>query len=142
QTLKFFPPIITEIAITTIGQSLMPVGADWAAGSAAQEGTADYASKENLLHATDTLLVVHIPSKSDIAILPRQAILLPIIICTAAAAILGIADLSGVMTGEIVAAPKPFAFGAPTFAVGAILSLVIVNLVNITEATADMLAVG
>src|SRR5699024_9675292 len=62
--------------------------------------------------------------------------------CALPISILGIADLSGVMTGEIVAAPKPFAFGAPTFAVGAILSLVIVNLVNMTEATADMLAVG
>lgn len=142
QILKFFPPIVTGIVITTIGLSLMPVGADWAAGGAALEGTADYASVENLLLAAGTLLVVLILSKSGIAILSRLAILLAIIIGTAAAAILGIADLSGVMTGEIVAAPKPFAFGAPTFAVGAILSLVIVNLVNMTEATADMLAVG
>src|SRR5690625_7158616 len=88
------------------------------------------------------MLVVLILSKSGIAILSRLAILLAIIIGTAAAAILGIADLSGVMTGDLVAAPKPFAFGAPTFAVGATLSLVIVNLVNMTDATAAMRAAG
>ena len=42
----------------------------------------------------------------------------------------------------MVAFPTPFAFGAPTFQVAAIVSMLIVILVTLTETTADILAVG
>ena len=44
--------------------------------------------------------------------------------------------------GEIVAVPAIFAFGAPTFEIAAIISMIIVVLVTMTETTADILAVG
>ena len=44
--------------------------------------------------------------------------------------------------GPVVAFPTPFAFGAPTFHVAAIISMLIVILVTLTETTADILAVG
>ena len=44
--------------------------------------------------------------------------------------------------GAIFSLPEPFAFGAPTFQIAAILSMVVVILVIMTETTADILAVG
>lgn len=142
QILRFFPPVVTGVVITTIGLSLMPVGADWAMGGADADGTADYGSMQNMALAGGTLLIVIVLSKVGIAAISRLSILLAIVIGTVIAALTGVADLSEVFSGEIVAAPTPFAFGLPTFSIGAIVSMLIVNLVNMTEATADMLAVG
>jgi NCS2 family nucleobase:cation symporter-2 len=44
--------------------------------------------------------------------------------------------------GEIVAFPTPFAFGPPTFEIAAIISMLIVILVTLTETSADIIAVG
>ena len=52
------------------------------------------------------------------------------------------ADFSKVAQGPIVAFPTPFAFGPPTFHVAAIISMLIVILVTLTETSADILAVG
>jgi NCS2 family nucleobase:cation symporter-2 len=52
------------------------------------------------------------------------------------------ADFSKVAQGEIVAFPTPFAFGPPTFEVAAIVSMLIVILVTLTETSADIIAVG
>lgn len=142
QVLRFFPPVVTGVVILAIGLSLMPVGADWAMGGAAAAGTDSYGSIANLTLAGGTLLVVILLSKLGIAALSRLSILLAIVIGTTVAAFLGMADLGGLFGGQVVELPTPLAFGAPTFAVGAIVSLFIVNLVNMTEATADMLAVG
>jgi NCS2 family nucleobase:cation symporter-2 len=52
------------------------------------------------------------------------------------------ADFSKVGQGEIVAFPTPFAFGPPTFEIAAIISMLIVILVTLTETSADIIAVG
>ena len=52
------------------------------------------------------------------------------------------ADFSKVGDGPIVAFPTPFHLGAPTFEIAAIISMLIVVLVILTETMADILAVG
>jgi xanthine/uracil permease len=52
------------------------------------------------------------------------------------------ADFSKVGQGPIAAFPTPFHLGAPTFEIAAIISMVIVVLVILTETMADILAVG
>jgi uric acid transporter len=54
----------------------------------------------------------------------------------------GMADFSKVGNGPIVAFPTPFHLGAPTFEIAAIISMLIVVLVILTETMADILAVG
>jgi NCS2 family nucleobase:cation symporter-2 len=81
-------------------------------------------------------------SKVGSGMVSRLSILLAIIIATVVAAIVGKADFSQVGSGAIVAFPEPFHFGLPTFQPAAIVSMVIVILVILTETTADILAVG
>ncbi|GHD12370.1 uracil permease [Zhihengliuella salsuginis] len=140
RVIRFFPPVVTGVVITMIGLSLTPVAADWSMGG--DESAADYASLENIGLAAMTLVIVLALSKVGNAAISRLSILLAIVIGTLVAWALGIADFSQVGDGAIFALPQPFAFGAPTFQAGAIISMVIVVLVILTETTADILAVG
>lgn len=137
---KYFPPVVTGTVITVIGLSLMPVAARWAMGNNTK--APEFGSVANIGLAALTLLIVLILSKISIPAVSRLSILLAIVLGTGAAALLGRADFSGVGNGAIVAVPTPFAFGPPTFHVAAIISMVIVVLVILTETTADILAVG
>ena len=138
--IKFFPPVVTGIVITTIGLTLMPVAANWAMGG--NPAAENYGSLSNIGLAAGTLALVLLLSKLGSSAISRLSILLAIVGGTIIAAILGLADFSGVADGEIIAIPQPFAFGWPTFEVAAIISMVIVVLVTMTETTADILAVG
>ncbi len=139
QIIRFFPPVVTGVVITTIGLTLMPVAAGWAMGN---QGSDDYGSMANIGLAFLTFVIVLVLSKVGVATISRLSILLAIVIGTVVAAILGMADFSGIGDGEVVAVPAIFAFGAPTFEIAAIISMIIVVLVTMTETTADILAVG
>lgn len=140
KVIRFFPPVVTGVVITTIGLTLMPVAANWAMGGNAQ--AEDYGSLGNIGLAALTLLLVLVFSKVGSAALSRLSILLAIVAGTVVAAVLGVADFSAVPDGPVVAIPEPFAFGLPTFGIAAIISMTIVVLVTMTETTADILAVG
>ena len=75
-------------------------------------------------------------------ILRRLAILAAIVLGTVIAYIAGFTDFSSVSTGPIFAFPSFFHFGSPVFEFSAILSMVIVTLVIMTETTADIIAIG
>jgi NCS2 family nucleobase:cation symporter-2 len=122
---RFFPPVVTGTVITTIGLTLMPVAANWAMGG--NKKAADYGSVANIGLAGITLALVLLLSK---------------VIGTGVAVVTGMADFSKVGDGPIVAFPTPFHLGVPTFEVAAIISMVIVVLVILTETMADILAVG
>ncbi|KAE8762598.1 nucleobase:cation symporter-2 family protein [Georgenia thermotolerans] len=140
KVIRFFPPVVTGVVITTIGLTLMPVAANWTLGGNPEaEG---YGSPANIGLAALTFLVVLVLSKVGIAAVSRLSILLAIVIGTLVAAALGMADFSGVGDGAVVALPTPFAFGMPHFEIAAIISMTIVVLVTMTETTADILAVG
>lgn len=140
QIIRFFPPVVTGVVITTIGLTLMPVAGNWAmGGNAAAE---DYGSVGNIGLAGLTLLIVLVLSKVNNATISRLSILLAIVAGTVVAVFTGAADFSNVGSGSIVAFPTPFAFGMPTFNMAAIISMLIVIIVTMTETTADILAVG
>jgi uric acid transporter len=140
KVIRFFPPVVNGVVITTIGLTLMPVAANWAMGGNRQ--AEDYGSMANIGLAAITLVVVLLLSKLGNATISRLSILLAIVIGTVIAVVLGRADFSKVGDGPIFAVPTPFAFGAPTFEIAAIISMLIVILVTLTETTADILAVG
>ncbi|SNT38825.1 nucleobase:cation symporter-2 family protein [Rhodococcoides kyotonense] len=142
KVVRFFPPIVTGSIITVIGLSLMPVAARWITGQEMVGGqpNPDYLDVGNIGLAMFTLLAVLILTK--IPRVSRLSILLGLVVGTVVALLFGKADVDGVGDAAIVAAPTPFAFGAPIFAVGAILSMTIVILVIMVETTADILAVG
>ncbi|KUG61722.1 uracil permease [Kocuria rosea subsp. polaris] len=137
---RFFPPVVTGVVITAIGLTLFPVAARWAMGGNAQ--SPEYGSVGNLGLAGLTLLIILLLSKVGSATISRLSILLGLVLGTVAAVLLGKADFSQVLEGNIFAFPEPLAFGPPVFEVAAILSMFIVVLVILTETTADIIAVG
>ncbi|MFT4213166.1 MAG: nucleobase:cation symporter-2 family protein [Microbacterium sp.] len=147
RVVRFFPAVVTGSIITVIGLSLMPVAARWITGNATVTNDAGevventgFASMDKILLALFSFLVVIVLSK--IQALSRLAVLLGLAIGTIVALIFGMVDVSAVSSSAIFALPTPFAFGLPQFAIGAIISMVIVILVIMVETTADLLAVG
>lgn len=142
---RFFPPVVTGSIITVIGLSLMPVAGKWISGQpllfvgGKPTPNPAFGATANIALAMFTLLVVLLLSK--VKMFARMAILLSLVIGTVAALFTGQATFK--LAGQaIVAFPQPFKFGMPIFAVGAIVSMVIVMLVIMVETTADILAVG
>ncbi|KIS25828.1 uracil permease [Arthrobacter sp. SPG23] len=138
--IRFFPPVVTGTVITTIGLTLMPVAANWAMGG--NNKAPNYGSMANIGLAAATMAIVLLLSKVGNAAISRLSILLAMVLGTGIAFAFGMADFSKVGQGEIVAFPTPFAFGPPTFEIAAIISMLIVILVTLTETSADIIAVG
>jgi uric acid transporter len=138
--IRFFPPVVTGTVITTIGLTLMPVAANWAMGG--NNKAPNYGSVANIGLAAGTMGIVLLLSKVGSAAISRLSILLAMVLGTLIALVFGMADFSKVGQGEIVAFPTPFAFGPPTFELAAIISMLIVILVTLTETSADIIAVG
>lgn len=138
--IRFFPPLVTGTVITVIGLSLMPVAARWAMGG--NPKTADWGAPENIGLAALTLGLVLLLSKTGRGGLKRLAVLLAMALGTLLAAALGKADFSGVMQGDVFALPGMLSFGWPQFDLAAILSMVLIVLVLLTETTAGLVAIG
>lgn len=136
----FFPPVVTGTVITTIGLTLMPVAANWAMGGNSK--APNYGSMANIGLAAATMAIVLLLSKVGNAAISRLSILLAMVLGTVIAFVFGMADFSKVGQGDVVAFPTPFAFGPPTFEIAAIISMLIVILVTLTETSADIIAVG
>ncbi|MGO2844610.1 MAG: nucleobase:cation symporter-2 family protein [Brevibacterium aurantiacum] len=138
--IRFFPPVVTGVVITAIGLTLIPTAANWAMGD--DEAAADYGSVQNIALAFITFAVILLLSKVGSAAISRLSILLGLIIGTGIGAAMGMTDFSEVGQGAPVAIPGLLPFGAPTFDLAAIGSMLIVILVIKTETAADVLAVG
>ena len=137
--LHFFPPVVTGSVITVIGISLLPVAIKWAGGGA---GTPDFGSLSNVVLAAITLVIILLVYRFLPGFFSRIAILIGLVAGGVVAAIMGKIDFSQVSEAQGFAISTPFHFGAPTFQVAAIVSMVIVMLVIMTETTADLLAIG
>lgn len=89
-----------------------------------------------------TLAIVICLNLSRNASIRRLSILLAIVMGSVLAYLFGFGDFSKVGHGAWVQFPSFFAFGMPTFELSAIISMLIVTLVIMTETTADIIAVG
>ena len=138
--IRFFPPIVTGSVITIIGLSLLPVAVRWMMGG--NKNAPDWGSVENIGLALITLTIVIAFNLSRHASIRRLSILLAIVFGTVLAFVAGFGDFSKVGQGTWFQVPSFFAFGMPTFELTAIISMLIVTLVIMTETTADIIAVG
>lgn len=138
--IRFFPPVVTGSVITTIGITLVPVAANWAMGG--DEDAADYGSVANIGLAALTLVIALVLSKVGSGTISRLSFLLSIIFGTLVAFTVGKTDFSEIAGASAFALPHPFVLGLPTFNIAAIVSMVIVVLVILTETSADILAIG
>lgn len=138
--IRFFPAIVTGCVITIIGISLMPVAVRWAMGGNSK--AADFGSVENIALAAMTLLILLLLSRFGNVTTRRLSILFAIVIGAILSAVMGFGNYSRILDGAWIAAPNFLAFGAPVFSLSAILAMVIVMIVILTETTADIIAVG
>lgn len=138
--IRFFPPVVTGCVITMIGISLTPVAIRWIMGG--NPKAENWGDPANVGLAALTLAIVLIFSMLRSVILRRLAILVAIVLGTIFAWGMGFTDFSKVAAGPIFAIPNLFHFGMPVFEVTAILSMLIVTLVIMTETTADIIALG
>ncbi|MGW3339477.1 nucleobase:cation symporter-2 family protein [Streptomyces sp. NPDC001009] len=137
--LRFFPPLVTGTVILIIGVSLLPVAGDWAAGGV---GARDFGAPRNLALAAFVLAVVLGVQRFAPAFLARVAVLTGIVAGLVVAVPFGFTDFGGVADADWVGISTPFHFGAPEFRVSAIVSMLVVALVTMTETTGDLIAVG
>ncbi len=137
--LHFFPPVVTGSVITVIGISLLPVAIRWAGGGG---GSPDFGSLSNVGLAATTLAIILLVYRFLPGFFSRIAILIGLVAGGVVAALFGKIDFSMVSQAQGFAVSTPFHFGAPTFEAAAIVSMVIVMLVIMTETTADLLAIG
>jgi NCS2 family nucleobase:cation symporter-2 len=137
--LRFFPPLVTGTVILIIGLSLLPVAGNWAAGG---QGGEDFGAPGNLALAGFVLLVVLGVQRFAPPFLSRIAVLVGIVVGLVVAVPLGFTDFGGVADAAWLGVSTPFHFGAPVFEVSAIVSMLVVALVIMTETTGDLIAVG
>ncbi|MBD9728999.1 nucleobase:cation symporter-2 family protein [Streptomyces caniscabiei] len=137
--LRFFPPLVTGTVILVIGLSLLPVAGNWAAGGV---GASDFGAPRNLALAAFVLLVVVGVQRFAPVFLSRIAVLVGIVVGLAVAVPLGFTDFGAVRDAGWLGVSTPFHFGAPVFQLSAILSMLVVALVTMTETTGDLIAVG
>ncbi|CAI0823633.1 Putative purine permease ygfU [Serratia quinivorans] len=140
QIIRFFPPVVTGTVVTVIGLSLMPVAVRWAMGGNAR--AADWGSTGNIGLAAFTLVVILLLNKVGSLALKRLSVLLAMVIGCVAAVLVGKVSFAAVGNGPWLAFPEPFAYGWPTFELSAIISMLLIVLVLLTETTAGLMAVG
>ena len=137
--LHLFPPVVTGVVITVIGISLLPVSFGWAGGGT---GTPNFGDPANIALAAVTLLIILPIYRFLPGFLSRVAILAGLVLGTLVAWPFGKVDFSRIGQAQWFAVSTPFHFGPPPFEIAAIVSMVIVMLVIMTETTADILAIG
>ncbi len=135
---RFFPPVVTGSVITIIGLSLIPV----AAGDAVTgpDGKQDPANGKYLLYALGTVLFIVLLQRLFRGFIATIAVLIGLVVGTLVAWALGDADFGGVAKSSVIGVTTPFYFGAPKFALGAIIAMVIVMLITAVETTGDVFA--
>lgn len=138
--MRFFPHLVTGVVITLIGVTLMPVPVEWARGGDVQ--APDFGSPSNLALAAVTLAVIVAMQRLFTGFLKQVALLAGMLAGTLAALPFGMVDASRFESAPAFALPTPFHFGFPEFQPAAIISMIIVMLVLMTESSAGMLAIG
>jgi OHCU decarboxylase len=139
--LRLFPPVVTGTVILVIGITLLPVAAQEIGGG---DPTAKgFGSFENLELAGITLLFILVVQRVFRGrFWATVAVLLGLVFGTVVAAIAGVADFGGVGDADVLGVTTPFHFGAPTFGVAAIVSMLIVMFITMVETTGDVFATG
>ena len=137
--IRLFPPVVTGTIITLIGINLMPVAINWMGGGV---GNPEFGSYTNIGLGFLTFLIVVFVYKFAKGFLSNLSVLIGLIVGTAIAFAMGVANFDEVGRSQWVAFIEPFYFGLPTFDWASVLSMIIVMLVVMVETTGDSIAIG
>ena len=134
--LRFFPKVVTGTVVTVIGISLLPVAIKWTVNY-------NFASPEprHIYMAMTTLGLILLFNKTLKGLWGNISILLGLVVGTVIATMNGMADFSKVSEASLINVATPFKFGMPIFDITAIISILLVTLVIMTEATGNIIAI-
>ena len=137
--LRFFPPIVTGIVITSIGLSIVGVGINWAAGGV---GNPDYGNPVYLSVAFAVLVCILLITRYVRGFFSNIAVLIGILFGFVIALALGKVSFAGLEQVKWFDIVLPFHFGMPKFDPWSIATLTIVILIVFVESTGMFLALG
>lgn len=136
--LKIITPIISACVVTSIGFSLLGVGAASFGGGF---GAANFGSATNWILGTITLLTSIIFNIFAKGFYKQLSVLVALIVGYIAAAIMGVVDFSSLKDVPIVALPTVLPF-KPEFNLSAIIAITLIFFVSATETVGDTSAVA
>jgi xanthine permease len=142
--IRLFPPVVTGTVITIIGIVLLSVAAQDAGGGGASMFTnpPTFGALRNLALAGFTLLVILCIYRLFTGFVATIAVLIGLLVGTLAGWLFDFTDFSRVGGADVLGVTTPFHFGAPTFTVAAVISMIIVMLITMVETTGDVFAAG
>lgn len=133
---RFITPVVSAVVVTSIGFSLLSVGAESFGGGS---GAADFGSWENLALGAISLVACLVFQAIAKGSLKQLAVLFGLVVGYVIALFLGKVDFSGFEGIGILSLPALMPF-APEFHVGPIISMVLLYLVSAAETTGDTAA--
>src|SRR4051812_29806203 len=136
---RFFPPVVTGCVVTIIGVTLIPVAMNNVAGG---QGSPDFGALSNIGLAFGTLLIILIINRFFHGFIRSISILLGIVVGTIIAFVMGKVDFTAVGEASWFHMIQPFYFGIPTFEISSIITMILVSLVGLVEATGVYFALG
>ena len=135
---KLISPIVAASVVTSIGFSLLSVGASSFGGGS---GVEDFGSVQNLLLGTITLLCCIVFNVFAKAYWKQLSVLFGLVVGYIVAVCMGMVDFSAVSTAGWISLPKLLPV-VPVFNLGAIISTLVIFLVSATETIGDTSALA
>ncbi|MDH5911082.1 purine permease [Vibrio splendidus] len=136
---KLFPTVVSGVVVTLIGLTILPVAMNWVGDSPAN--TEQFATLPKLFLALVSLGIVVGVSVYCKGAVAASAIVIGLAGGYIVALSLGMVDLEQISSAAWVGGPEPFKYGF-TFSASAIISMSLVYIVVIAEATGDFMALG
>lgn len=135
---KIVSPIVAASVVTSIGFSLLSVGATSFGGGS---GSPDFGSWKNLLLGFITLLACLLFQIFAKSYFEQLSVLFGLVVGYIVAACMGIVDFSALKECGVIAIPRFMPF-APEFHVGPIVTVILIFLVSATETIGDTSALA
>lgn len=136
---KLFPTVVSGVVVTLIGLTILPVAMNWVGDSPAN--SEQFATLPKLFLALVSLGIVVGVSVYCKGAVAASAIVIGLAGGYIVALSLGMVDLEQVGSAAWIGGPEPFKYGF-TFSISAIISMSLVYIVVIAEATGDFMALG
>ena len=129
---RLITPIVAASVVTAIGFSLFTVGTRSFGGGYVE----DFGSAQNLLLGLFTLIVCLVWNALAKGYLKQLSVLAGLVVGYVVAIFMGKVDLSTLLSGGLIALPRPLPY-LPEFNLGAIISVCIIFLVSAAETIGD-----
>lgn len=135
---RFVSPIVSACVVTSIGFSLLSVGASSFGGGS---GAENFGSGQNMLLGTVTLVACLLFNIFARSFWKQLSVLFGLVVGYIMAAFMGIVDFSGVLQSGVVAVPHFLPF-LPEFNLSAIVAVTVIFMVSATETIGDISAMA